>query len=92
MWKNDVKRRRNIDENIQQEKRYGMKEIACRVPRQTLATHNCEAAATVDRLHRGTVNRQLGSGRKWKVITEQKCSVISVTFCWFCTLNIFTFS
>ena len=66
---------------LRQEKEVWHKEIACRVPEQILATYN-----TVKRLQRkiddiGKVNRQLSSGRKRKVIIEQKCSIISVKFC-----------
>jgi len=46
---NDVKRRLNIDQNIATIKEVWYEEIACRVPRQTLATHNYEASAAEDR-------------------------------------------
>jgi len=67
---------------LQQE--YGTERLLAVFPKsqQTLATHNF----TVKHLQRkideiGTVNRQLASGRKRKVIIEQKYSIISVKFC-----------
>jgi len=59
-------------------------EIACRVPPTNIGhSQHCEASAAEDRWHRGTVNRQLASGRKQKVIIKQNYSIISAKFYWF---------
>jgi len=54
-------------------------EIACRVPNEYWPLTTLTVKRKIDDI--GTVNRQLGSGRKRKVIIEQKHSIISVKFC-----------
>jgi len=68
---NDVKRRQNIDKKYcDKKKRYGTKRLLAEFPNKRWP---------LKRLQRKIDNT--GSGRKRKVIIEQKCTIISVKFC-----------
>jgi len=59
----------------------GAKRLLAEFPNKTFAIHNITVKRLQRKIDDTAVNRQLASGRKRKVIIEQKYSIISVTFC-----------
>jgi len=78
--KNDIKRILNIDKNIAPIKEVWYEEIACRVPRQTLAIHNLEVCAAEDRWHRNSQQTTWLRNKKWKKLLSYYWTTLLYNF------------